>query len=242
MKKIKQTNDIFANVFRALEYAQTHERVLNVSIDSKAKVKVGNLSRVGKDRRKEAPKAHDHDTQWEAKLVPFGILDLNTDDLCLYFGESAETSDFIVDSLEQWWFQSRYHRQHWDILNIYLDGGSATRYNRTQFKKRIIAWAKAIGIRIRLVYYPPYHSKYNKIERCWAALENFWNGAILDSVETVLGWAKNMTWKGMKPQVFHNQNTYPKGIKATPEELSLLEYQWRPSIKLPKWDITILHE
>jgi transposase len=26
------------------------------------------------------------------------------------------------------------------------------------------------------VYYPPYHSKYNLIERCWGILENHWNG------------------------------------------------------------------
>ena len=42
-----------------------------------------------------------------------------------------------------------------------------------------------------------YHSKYNPIERCWAALEQFWNGAILDSVETTLQWASNLRWKGI---------------------------------------------
>ena len=40
------------------------------------------------------------------------------------------------------------------------------------------------GPQVRLIYYPPDHSKYNPIERCWgAALENYWNGAILQSVE-----------------------------------------------------------
>jgi hypothetical protein len=29
------------------------------------------------------------------------------------------------------------------------------------------------------------------IERCWAALENYWNGAILDSVEAAIQWASN---------------------------------------------------
>ena len=54
-----------------------------------------------------------------------------------------------------------------------LDGGSAIRSNRTQFIKRIVELAKEIGLKIRLIYYPPYHSKYNPIERCWAALENY---------------------------------------------------------------------
>jgi transposase len=55
---------------------------------------------------------------------------------------------------------------------IDLDGGSATRSDRTQFIKRMVELAQTIQLRIRLIYYPPYHSKYNPIERCWAALEN----------------------------------------------------------------------
>ena len=72
---------------------------------------------------------------------------------------------------------------------IELDGGSATRSNRTQFIKRIVELSKDIGLTIRLIYYPPYHSKYNPIERCWAVLENYWRGAILDSVESAIRWA-----------------------------------------------------
>ncbi|MEW6498390.1 MAG: transposase, partial [Cyanobacteriota bacterium] len=51
---------------------------------------------------------------------------------------------------------------------------------------RMVELSKAIDVKIRLIYYPPYHSKYNPIERCWAALENYWNGAILDSVEAAI--------------------------------------------------------
>ena len=47
----------------------------------------------------------------------------------------------------------------------------------------MVELSRSIGLRIRLIYYPPYHSKYNPIERCWAALEQYWNGALLDSVE-----------------------------------------------------------
>jgi transposase len=34
-----------------------------------------------------------------------------------------------------------------------------------------------------LVYYPPYHSKYNPIERCWSALERKWNGVLLNGLK-----------------------------------------------------------
>ncbi|WP_419606290.1 ISAzo13-like element transposase-related protein, partial [Thiolapillus sp.] len=36
---------------------------------------------------------------------------------------------------------------------------------------------------MRLAYYPPYHSKYNPVERLWGVLENHWRGELLDSVE-----------------------------------------------------------
>ncbi|MBS9770356.1 MAG: hypothetical protein J7F05_07630 [Trichodesmium erythraeum GBRTRLIN201] len=53
-------------------------------------------------------------------------------------------------------------------LVIDLDGGSATRNNCTQFIKGMVEFYHGTGLRIRLIYYPPYHSNYNPIERCWA--------------------------------------------------------------------------
>src|SRR5262249_32775297 len=50
-------------------------------------------------------------------------------------------------------------------------------------------------------YYPPYHSKYNPIERCWGILELHWNGTKLVDVETMVAWARSMTWKGIHPIV-----------------------------------------
>ncbi len=102
---------------------------------------------------------------------------------------------------------------------IDLDGGSATRNNRSQLIKRMVQLAQAIGVRIRLVYYPPYHSKYNPIERCWAVLENYWNGAILDSITAAVTWASHMTWKGLAPIVHLVETTYQTGVKVLQEEL-----------------------
>lgn len=123
---------------------------------------------------------------------------------------------------------------------IDLDGGSATRSNRTQFIKRMVELSGAIDLRIRLIYYPPYHSKYNPIERCWAALENYWNGAILDSVESAIKWASNMTWRSVSPIVHLVEATDEKGVKVLPKELKHYQSQWQPSLTLPQWDITIV--
>ena len=154
-------------------------------------------------------------------------------------GQSAETSDFIVDCLISWWQEHQHHYPSLEELVIDLDSGSATRSNRTQFIKRMVQFSMLIGLRIRLIYYPPYHSKYNQIERCWAALEHYWNGSILDSVTAAINWSANMTWKGLKPLVYLVEAIYAKGIKVSPNELELYRPYWQCSKTLPKWDITI---
>ena len=65
--------------------------------------------------------------------------------------------------------------------------------------KRLVEFADRNDLEIVLVYYPPYHSKYNSVERCWGILEEHWNGTLLNSVTTVLEWARTMTWKGTPP-------------------------------------------
>lgn len=240
MKKIPQTDAIFENVFRENQASDENPKSLRLSIDSKAKVKIGNLSRGGEARTLKPKQADDHDTQWQTILVPFGILNTDSDHLSIYFGHSAQTSDFIVDCLTAWWNENQHDYHELDELLIDLDGGAATRSNRTQFIKRMVELSQAIGLKIRLIYYPPYHSKYNPIERCWAALENYWNGAILDSVEAALHWTANMTWKGIAPIVHRVETTYEKGIKVLSQELEQYQPFWQRSETLPKWDITIV--
>ena len=45
--------------------------------------------------------------------------------------------------------------------------------------KRLIEFADKHQLDIELAYYPPYHSKYNPVERCWSSLERHWNGTLL---------------------------------------------------------------
>ena len=239
-KKLPETDAIFENVADANQIADADPHTLRISIDSKAKVKIGNLSRGGKARTLEAKKADDHDDHWEAVLVPFGILDVSSDQLAIYFGQSAETSDFIVDCLEAWWDDYQEDYPDIDSLAIDLDGGSAVRSNRTQFIKRMVQFVDTTKLSVHLIYYPPYHSKYNPIERCWAALENYWNGTILTSVEAALQWASNMTWNGFEPVVHLVEGIYEKNITVPKDELEPYAQRWQRSEDLPKWDVIIV--
>ena len=76
--------------------------------------------------------------------TPFGVLDEDSGQLYLSFGSSYKTSDFIVDSLEQWW-DSLSHLEQDDTVSIQLkvDNGSESSGVRTQFLKRMVAFARA---------------------------------------------------------------------------------------------------
>ncbi len=110
---------------------------------------------------------------------------------------------------------------------------------RTQFIRRMTEFADKTGLRIRLVYYPPCHSKYNSVERCRGILEEHWNGEILNSVEKAVEWAATMTWKGIRPVVHLWEKIYEKGVRLTKKEMKTYENRIKRSDKLPKWDVAI---
>src|SRR3954451_8408210 len=152
---------------------------------------------------------------------------------------SKVTSDFIVDRLEQWWQEVRLRFLSIKTLVINLDNGPENHSRRTQFLKRVVEFARKFGLTVQLAYYPPYHSKYNPIERCWGILEMHWNGSLLDSVEAVVGFARSMTWKGKHPVVSLVETTYPKGVRLKPKEMKALESEVVRLADLGKWFVKI---
>lgn len=212
--------------------------VKRLSLDCKATVIIGEYSRGGKTRGNN--QALDHDIGSKEKYIPFGIVDEDSGQLYLSFGSSYKTSDFIVDIIEQWWSSlSNLERHTTKLIQLKVDNGPESSGIRTQFLYRMVEFSQRIGIPIQLLYYPPYHSKYNPIERCWGILEQHWNGAKLIDVETMLAWAKSMTWKGIKPIVHLSQSIYAKGISLSKRQMKIVEQSLRRNPELPKWDILI---
>jgi hypothetical protein len=183
-------------------------------------------------------KGWDHDPPAKAKLVPIGILMVATGALMLLFG-SHETSDAWVDALQLWWLRVGSGLGPIKRLVISLDNGPKNSGRRTQFLKRMVAFADWSGLEIRLVYYPPYHSKYNPIERCWSALEKKWNGVLLTCLKVVLQCALRMRWKGMHPTVKRLHGRYSDGVRVPAKEMRQIEARLQRSATLPKYDITI---
>ena len=239
LKKIKETDKIFENVHKENEESDKREDSLRVSIDTKAKVKVGEFSRRGESRGAKATEAFDHDVEPEGQLVPFGILDVVFGLLTIVFGTSHETSDFIADCLQKWWDDNKVRYAHIRELVINLDNGPDVSSHRTQFMKRMVEFAEHNNIEVSLVYYPPYHSKYNPIERCWGILENHWNGTLLDSTDTVLKWASTMTWKGISPIIQLLDKAYEKGVSIAKKAFRKIEERLHRNEVLPKYLVRI---
>ena len=112
-------------------------------------------------------------------------------------------------------FKGILHDWKWNVLHerpqplrftphtiaVNADNGPENNSRRSQFMKRRVEFAVKHEVGISLIYYPPYHSKYNPIERVWGVLENHWRGQLLDSVEKVVGLAKSMKYNGKNPLV-----------------------------------------
>ena len=217
--------------------ADADPTTLRLSMDAKATVAVGPFSRKGKSRVETH--ASDHDFKPEVTITPVGILLPTTAELFVYAVASKVTSDCLVDCLSQCWTTIRDRFPTVTTLIINLDNGPENHSRRTQFMARIVDFVRKSGVTVQLAYYPPYHSKYNTIERCWGALEQHWNGSLLDSVDAVLNFIKTMTWKGVQPLVELVTETYHTGVKLSKDDMEDIEMQIVRLPDLGKWFVTI---
>ena len=232
-----ETDAIFENV-KAKDQLNHRGDIKRLSMDCKATVHLGEFARGGQTRGEN--QALDHDFGAEAKSIPCGIVDEDSGQLYLHFGCSYKTSDFMVDNLQTWWNGLPREEQHLtQLIQLKIDNGPESSGIRTQFLKRMVDFADEIGKPLQLLYYPPYHSKYNPIERCWGILEQHWNGTLLRDLQTLLGWARSMTWKGIHPIVYLNDKIYKKGISLTKRDMRDVEDRLERNPLLPKWDILI---
>lgn len=236
LKKIEETDAIFEKLNEIHKEVEEDETVLRISIDAKATVKIGNYSRNGKSRT--GRKALDHDFKGET-IIPFGVLNTKSKELMLYFTKTKATSDFIVDIIEDYWLSGRNDISKIKTLMIDLDNGPENNSRRTQFIKRLVEFANKHNVTVKLVYYPPYHSKYNPIERTWSALEKHWNGDLLDSEKTVIKFAETMEWCNKKPTVKLVTKVYELGKKLTPKVMKKYEKVIERLKDLEEWFVII---
>ncbi|WP_085930372.1 ISAzo13 family transposase [Anabaena cylindrica] len=237
IKKIPETEAIFEQVEQINIEADNDPHTLRISIDAHVAVKVGEFDRGGTTRMPTV--SLDHDFPTETTLTPYGIFIPEYKELFLFFVTSKLTADCIVDLLESWWQTVKHRFTHIQKLVINQDNGPENHSRRTQFMKRMVDFSTSSQLNLQLAYYPPYHSKYNPIERCFGWLEQHWNGSLLDTVDTVLNFAQTLTFKGKNPVVTLVEKVYSTGIKLTISAMAEIETQIHRLPNLKKWFVEI---
>ena len=232
LKKIEETDAIFENVKKKKEEALKDENTALISIDTKDKVLIGPYSRKGKSRI--LVEACDHELTNDC-LIPFGILDLKTNQSYFYNFINKPTSNAIIDCIDDYLCNKLCTK-----LVILLDNGPDNSGVKTAFLKCLVDLSDKYQIEIELVYYPPYHSKYNTIERIWARLEMMWNGMLLSTKQICEKVMEQLIWKKVKSKVKYITKEYKKGVTYSKKVTEQYEgVNIHRNEKLKKWSVLI---
>lgn len=124
---------------------------------------------------------------------------------------------------------------------INADNGPENNGARTQWLRRLAQLSVEHQINVILACYPPYHSKYNPVERVFGVLENYWNGDPLLTTGHALGMAAAMTYKGVHPVTSLHAGC-AKGVRLPPRQMRILEQAVERKDGVRKWFLTIQPE
>jgi hypothetical protein len=237
MKKVPETDAIFERLAIVNPAADTDETVLRLSVDAKATIALGLFARGGYSRL--TVKALDHDFAPDNKVTPVGVFLPQFNELFLFLTTSPVTADLIVDCIHDTWLMLADRLPQVRTLLLNLDNGPENHSRRTQFMKRLTDLVDDFGLTLELAYYPPYHSKYNPIERVWGILEQHWNGSLLDTLETVRHFAQTMTYNGVRPVVDVVTTIYHTGVKLSQKAMAKLEERFERLPGLEKYFVRI---
>jgi hypothetical protein len=124
---------------------------------------------------------------------------------------------------------------------INADNGPENSGVRTQWLRRLAEFSVANKVTVQLACYPPYHSKYNPVERVFGVLENYWNGDPLLSIDHALGMAAEMKYKGVCPKTSLHPGG-PKGVSLKGKAMKALERGLERMEGLKKWFVKFVPE
>ena len=214
-----------------------------ISVDSKKTELVGQFKNPGVawNRKPVAVKDHDFPSEAKGKAVPYGIYDIQANLGTLFVGQSKDTVEFAVESIEKWWLTEGRHRYRGaKQLVILADGGGSNSATNRAWKHFLYhRLAERHGIRVTVAHYPPGTSKWNPIEhRLFSEISKNWAGRPLDSYETLLNYIRTTTTQaGLKVTAHLIVRTYEKGIKITDGQMHALPITWHDT--MPKWNYTL---
>jgi transposase len=197
-----------------------------ISVDTKKKELIGEFKNNGKEWGKcgepTQVNVHDFPDKKLGKVAPYGVYDLTENKGWVSVGISADTAEFAVSSIRNWWKEMGCKvYPHANELLITADGGGSNGYRVGLWKKKLRELADELRLEINVCHFPPGTSKWNKIEhRMFCHITQNWRGRPLTSQEVVVNLIGNTTTKnGLTIQAKLDENIYEKGIKISKKEL-----------------------
>ena len=215
-----------------------------ISVDTKKKESLGNFENKGKNWEKKGnpTKVLDHDFLSLSKgvAIPYGVYDVQRNKGFVNVGQSADTAEFAVSSINRWWnFFGKKEYPNSNSLLICADGGGSNGSRNKAWKVFLQKLANEIGLSITVCHYPPGTSKWNKIEhRMFSFISLNWKGVPLENYETVVNLISGTKTKsGLKIKAKLDKKKYEKGLIVPEIFLDLIEIKFHK--KYPLWNYTI---
>ena len=203
------------------------ERQPVISVDTKKKELVGNYKNGGKEYRlkKDGRQVNAHDFGNE-RASPYGIYDISQNEGFVNVGTSYDTSQFAVDSINQWWLllgKEKYPNAK-QIL-ITADGGGSNGSRVKLWKTSLQKFVNESKLEVTVCHFPPGTSKWNKIEhKLFSQISCNWKGIPLVDIETIVQLiGATSTKQGLKVTAKREDKVYEKGIKVSDEEMDKLK-------------------
>lgn len=226
----------------AKEFMENKQPV--ISVDTKKKELVGNFKNPGKTWRKkgqpEVVNIHDFPQLGKGKAIPYGAYDIALNNGFVNVGITADTAEFAVESISQWWKQlgKKHYPKAKKLLICADSGGSNGRRNRG-WKYFLHRFSKKTGLTITVCHYPPGTSKWNKIEhKLFSFISMNWRGKPLISFEVIISLIRNTTTlKGLEVFARLDTKKYEKGRNFADKDMGKI--QMKSHTIHPQWNYTI---
>ena len=205
-----------------------------ISVDAKKKENVGNFKNAGSEYRPagDPRKVLDHDFA-DRHAIPYGIYDVANDEGYVNVGISADTAEFAVESISNWWHMigSRKYPDAKDLM-ITADCGGSNGNRVRLWKAELQKLADFTGLTFHVRHYPPGTSKWNKIEhRLFSFISMNWRAIPLESYEIIVNLiGSTKTGSGTKVSCTIDEWNYERGRSVSDEEygsINIEKHQWR---------------
>ena len=156
-------------------------------------------------------------------------------------GTSADTPEFAVDAVKNWWLENRSKYKNATELLILADSGGSNGCRSRVYKKLLQeVISDGFGLKVTVCHYPTGTSKWNPVEhKLFGPISNNWAGVPLESIKLMLGVIRDTsTNAGLSVSAKYAKKKYKKGRKASDSEMADLNMTHHDTC--PKWNYTFM--